>query len=369
MKWIRIKAVAKKETLQIIRDPLSLAMAFLMPVMLLVIFGYAITFDVNEIKTIVYDLDKSLLSRQLVSMLSESGYFQIIDHVDHYQKIEEYLDAGKAKVAIVIPSNFSKKIKKNDNTQVQVILDGSNSNTATIAQGYISAISETYIQRIKGSHLKPRLDARVRVWYNPELKSRNFIVPGLIAVIMAVIVALLTSLTVSREWERGTMEQLLSTPIKIPELIIGKLIPYFFIGFTDTVFSILMSDLVFKVPLRGSVILLLAMSCLFLFGGLSQGILISIVARSQILASQMAILSTFLPAFLLSGFMFSISNMPKFLQWVTHIVPARYFVSILKGIYMKGSPFHLLITEASLLAVYGVVVFTLANKKLVKRIA
>jgi len=369
MKWIRVKAVAKKESLQIMRDPLSLAMAFLMPVMLLVIFGYAITFDVTDITTIVYDLDKSRLSRQLVSMLSESGYFQITDHADNYRKIEEYLDSGKAKAAIVIPSGFSGKVKKGGGSQVQVILDGSNSNTATIAQGYISAIAETYMQRIKGSQVKPRFDARVRVWYNPELKSRNFIVPGLIAVIMAVIVALLTSLTIAREWERGTMEQLLSTPVKTSELILGKLIPYFFIGFTDTVFSILMSDLVFKVPLRGSVFLLLAMSCLFLFGGLGQGILISIAARSQILASQMAILSTFLPAFLLSGFMFSISNMPPFLQLVTHIVPARYFVSILKGIYMKGSPFHLLVTEACLLALYGVIVYTLANRKLVKRIA
>jgi ABC-2 type transport system permease protein len=368
MKWIRIRAVARKEFLQIWRDPLSLAMAFFMPAMLLIIFGYAITFDISEIKTIIYDLDKSPLSREFVSMLSESGYFQIIDYVDEGLKIDEYMDSGKAKVAVSIPSDFSKKVRKNLNAKVQVILDGSNSNTATIAQGYISAISENYIRKIKGMRAPPVIDARIRVWYNPELKSRNYIVPGLIAVIMAVIVALLTSLTVAREWERGTMEQLLSTPVKTSELIIGKLIPYFCIGFLDTVFSILMSHLLFQVPLRGSVVLLLSMSCLFLFGGLSQGILISIVARSQILASQMAILSTFLPAFLLSGFMFSISNMPKFLQILTHIVPARYFVSILKGIYMKGSPFHVLMTEAALLAVYGIVVFTLANKKMVKRI-
>lgn len=369
MKWIRVKAVARKEFLQILRDPLSLAMAFLMPAMLLIIFGYAITFDISEIKTVIYDLDRSSLSREFVSMLSESGYFQVINHIDEDLEIDEYMDSGKAKVAISIPSDFSKQIRRNHNTEVQVILDGSNSNTATIAQGYITAISESYVKKIKGLRADPLLDARVRVWYNPELKSRNYIVPGLIAVIMAVIVALLTSLTVAREWERGTMEQLLSTPVKTSELIIGKLAPYFCIGFIDTVFSILMSHLLFKVPLRGSVTLLLAMSCLFLFGGLSQGILISIVARSQILASQMAILSTFLPAFLLSGFMFSISNMPKFLQVVTHIVPARYFVSILKGIYMKGSSFHLLMTEAALLAVYGIFVFTLANKKLVKRIA
>ena len=221
---------------------------------------------------------------------------------------------------------------------------------------------------MSGGLVVPLIDSRSRVWYNTELKSRNFIIPGLIAVIMTVIIALLTSLTVAKEWDRGTMEQLISTPIKPAELIIGKLIPYFVIGFADTVFTILMSTEFFGVPLRGSVPLLLILSSIFLFGGLSMGILMSIAGRNQTAASQMAMLSSFLPAFMLSGFIFSISNMPAPLQIVTYFVPARYFVTILKGIFLKGSSLKYLIWETVLLAVYGIAVFLLAIKKFKKRI-
>jgi len=368
VKFIRIKAVAKKETIQVLRDPLSLAMAFLMPVLLLVIFGYAITFDINDIPAVVVDLDKSGLSREFTAEITSSGYFFVVAYPDRYEDIDGYLDAGKARLAVMIPSDFSKKLRAAGTPSVGVIIDGSDSNTATIAEGYIAGITERFSQRMSGSHVTPLIDARPRVWFNPELKSRNFIVPGLIALILSVNVALLTSLTIAKEWDRGTMEQLISTPIKTPELIIGKMIPYFVIGFIDTVVSVLMGTMVFDVPLRGSVVLLLALSGVFLFGGLSWGILISIIARTQLLASQMAILSTFLPAFLLSGFMFLIANMPKALQIVTYAVPARYFVSILKDIFLKGNPLRLLAGEASLLAVYGLVVFAIANKKFQKKV-
>jgi len=221
---------------------------------------------------------------------------------------------------------------------------------------------------MNGGLVTPLIDSRSRVWYNTELKSRNFIIPGLIAVIMTVIIALLTSLTIAREWDRGTMEQLISTPIKPAELVIGKLTPYFAIGFADTVFVILMSTELFSVPLRGSVSLLLILSSIFLFGGLSFGILISIVGRNQTAASQMALLSSFLPAFLLSGFVFSISNMPAPLQVITYFVPARYFVTVLKGIFLKGFSLQFLIWETALLTIYGAAVFLLAVKKFKKRI-
>ena len=368
MKSIRIKAIAKKETIQVLRDPLSLAMAFLMPVLLLVIFGYAITFDINDIPAVVVDLDKSGLSREFTAEITSSGYFSVVAYPDRYEDIDGYLDSGKARLAVMIPPDFSKKLLAARTPSVGVIIDGSDSNTATIAEGYISGITERFSQRMAGSRVTPLIDARPRVWFNPELKSRNFIVPGLIALILSVNVALLTSLTIAKEWDRGTMEQLISTPIKTPELIIGKMIPYFVIGFIDTVVSVLMGTMVFDVPLRGSVVLLLALSGVFLFGGLSWGILISIIARTQLLASQMAILSTFLPAFLLSGFMFLIANMPKALQIVTYGVPARYFVTILKDIFLKGNPLRLLAGEASLLAVYGLVVFAIANKKFQKKV-
>lgn len=368
MKLLRIKAIAKKELIQIWRDPLSLAMAFIMPVMLLFIFGYAITLDINNLKTVVYDLDKSSLSRGLIDVFRSSGYFTIVGNINDQKEIDGYLDRGRAFIAISIPEDFSEKIKTGKEADLQVIVDGSDSNTATIALGYISALTGIYSERISGRRIIPLIDPRVRVWYNPELKSRNFIIPGLIAVIMAVISALLTSLTIAREWERGTMEQLISTPVKTPELILGKLIPYFFIGFIDVFLSICLAVFLFNVPLRGDPLLLMSLSGIFLFGGLSLGILISLTAKTQLVASQISMIATFLPAFLLSGFMFSISNMPKPLQVFTHIIPARYFVTMLKGIFLKGSPLKLLGFETALLAAFGILVFTAAIRKFKKRI-
>lgn len=368
MKLVRIKAITRKEFIQIWRDPLSLALAFLLPLVLLFIFGYAVTFDVDSITTVVYDMDKSSSSRELINEFTRSGYFTTISYVDRYEDIDSYLDGNKAKVAIVIPHDFSKRMLTGRQTEVEVILDGANSNTANITQGYVAAITQRYSQRTGGGTVVPLIDSRSRVWYNTELRSRNFLIPGLIAVIMAVIIALLTSLTVAREWDRGTMEQLISTPVKPVELVIGKLVPYFAIGFIDTVFTVLMSTLLFNVPLRGSVSLLLVLSSIFLFGGLSLGILISIVGRNQTAATQMAMLSSFLPAFLLSGFIFSISNMPGPLQIITYFIPARYFVTILKGIFLKGFSLQFLVWETVLLTVYGAAVFMLAIKKFKKRI-
>ena len=369
MKLLRIRAVAKKELIQIWRDPLSLAMAFLMPVMLLFIFGYAITLDVNNLKTVVYDQDRSSLSRELIAGVSASGYFTIVGYITTPQDIDRYLDSGKALVAITIPADFSEKIKNARNVPLQVIVDGSDSNTATIGLGYIAAAVEKFSRNVGREKKEQLIDPRVRVWYNPQLKSRDFIIPGLIAVIMAVIAALLTSLTIAREWERGTMEQLISTPIKTHELILGKLLPYFMIGFIDVILSVLLALFLFDVPLKGNIFLLMFLSGIFLFGGLSLGILISIAARSQLVASQISLVATFLPAFLLSGFMYSISNMPATLQVITYVIPARYFVTILKGIFLKGSTLSLLMTEAALLLIFGLLVFGIANKKFKKRIA
>ncbi len=368
MKFLRIKAITKKELIQIVRDPLSLAMAFLMPVLLLLIFGYAITLDVNNLTTIVYDLDRSSLSRELISELKESGYFTIVRSAGDPREIDRYLDSGKARVAVSIPADFSKSIRTGRAAQLQVVVDGSDSNTATIALGYLQALTEPYAQRVAGERTMPRIDPRVRVWYNPELKSRNFIIPGLIAVIMMVIAALLTSLTFAREWERGTMEQLISTPVRTPELVLGKLLPYFLIGFIDMIISVLMAVFLFEVPLKGNLLILTVISSVFLFGALGLGIVVSIIAKSQLVASQIAMVATFLPAFLLSGFMFAISNMPPVLQAVTRIIPARYFVSVLKGIFLKGNPLRILATDAVFLLIFGLVVFTVAIVKFKKKV-
>jgi ABC-2 type transport system permease protein len=368
MKLLRIKAIAKKEMLQIWRDPLSLAMAFLMPALLLIIFGYAITLDVNNLTTIVYDRDRSSMSREFAAGLTASGYFTIVRHAESPAELDHYLDTGRARVAISIPGDFARDLRAGRAGQLQIIVDGSDSNTATIALGYLTALTEQYSQKVSGGGAAPLIEPRVRVWYNPELKSRNFIIPGLIAVIMVVIAALLTSLTVAREWERGTMEQLIATPVKPQELVLGKLIPYFLIGYLDMAITVVMAVFLFEVPLRGSGALLAAISGVFLFGGLGLGVLISIVTKNQLVASQISMVVTFLPAFLLSGFMYAISNMPPVLQAVTRIIPARYFVAVLKGIFLKGNPLRLLVPNAIFLLIFGLLTFVAANRKFKKKI-
>lgn len=288
--------------------------------------------------------------------------------LDAYEQIDRYLDSERARVALVIPADFSKRIRTAGQASAEVIVDGSNSNTASIALGYITAVVGEFGRRQGLSPARPAIEVKSRVWYNPELKSRNFIIPGLIALIMSVIVSVLTSLTVAREWDRGTMEQLISTPVKPVELVVGKLIPYFLIGFADTVLSVLISTFLLKVPLRGSVTLLFAVSAIFLVGGLSFGVLVSTAAKNQVLASQLAMLTSFLPSFLFSGFIFSISNMPAPLRAFTYAVPARYFVSVLKGVFLKGIGMRFLALEVGLLSLYGAVVFLLACRKLRKRI-
>jgi ABC-2 type transport system permease protein len=368
MRLRRIEAVARKEWIQVRRDYLSLAMAFLMPVILLLIYAYAITFDVNNIYTVVYDRDRSSLSRELVAEFVQSRYFTNVAYLQSYGEIDRYLDSGKAKMALSIPYDFSKNIRTGRPAIVEIVVDGSESNTATITQGYVAGILEGFNQRLRSTPTKGLIDLRNRVWYNPELKSRNFIIPGLIAIIMSVIISLLISLSISREWDRGTMEQLISTPVKPFELITGKLVPYFVIGLADTVLCILIATLFLKVPLRGSIALLFSVSAIFLFGGLCFGILISIASRNQLVASQIAMLTSFLPSFMLSGFIFTIANMPGPLQLVTYLVPARYFVSVLKGVFLKGIGLRLLMVEVFFLSLYAAIVFLLATRKFRKRI-
>ncbi len=368
MNLLRIRAVAHKEMLQVRRDPLSLALGFLLPVILLLIFGYAITMDINNITTVVRDLDRSASSRELVRHFEASGYFTVTGYAESERELDHYLDGGKARVAISIPPDFSKDLERGRPAPIGVLVDGSDSNTATIAMGYVLGVAELFRQKRGAISVMPRIDPRARVWYNPELKSRNFIVPGLVAVIMAIIAALLTSLTIAREWERGTMEQLISTPVKPSELILGKLAVYFVIGLADVVLSVITGVWLFGVPLKGNVFLLMFFSSIFLFGSLSLGILISINTKSQILASQVSMVVSYLPAFLLSGFMFSIANMPEALQVLTRIIPARYFVTMVKGVFLKGSTLSFLALETVLLSLFGLVVFLIANRRFKKRI-
>ncbi len=376
MKPLRVWAVARKEFLHVIRDPRSLAIAIALPILLMLLFGYALSFDVDHVPLVVWDQNQSQASREFVSRFTGSRYFSLRASVRNYRELEQAINSREALVGLVVPRDFAQCLASGRAAPVQVIVDGSDSNTATIAMGYANAVAQTFsqevavgqVRRLTGGTLRPPLDLRPRVWFNADMESKNYIVPGLIAVIMMVIAALLTSLTVAREWERGTMEQLISTPVKGRELILGKLLPYFAIGMFDVLLVVLMGEFLFHVPLRGNVALLFGMAAIFLAGALSLGMFISIVTRNQLMANQLAMVLTFLPAYLLSGFMSPISNMPEAIQVITYLIPARYFVALLKGIYLKGVGLEILAVEAMLLTAFSVVMVTLANVTFKKKL-
>lgn len=376
MKIIRLKAVAHKEFIQIMRDPRSLGLALSIPILLLLLFGYALTLDVDQIPTVLYDLDRTPQSRDLADRFFRSRYFLLRGSAASHSHLQEMLDRGEALMGLVIPADFSRDLQANRETTIQVLIDGTDANTATIALGYAQSIITLYslewIQRqthqLGVKTLSPPIEPRIRIWFNPDLESRNFIVPGLIAIIMVILAAILTSGTISREWERGTMEQLISTPIRGSELILGKLIPYFLIGMADLALSVLMGRFLFGVPLRGSGLLLFSLAALFLLGAITQGVIVSILAKNQLLSSQISIFISYLPTFILSGFIYPIANMPKIIQGLTYIFPSRYIVTILKGIFSKGVGLEILWAEASLLTLYASLMIIVALKKFRKQV-
>jgi ABC-2 type transport system permease protein len=377
MNWRRLKAVARKEILHVIRDPRSLASAIATPLIMLLIFGYALSLDVDGIPTIVFDLDQTPQSRELIREFKGSRYFNIVDEVRGYQPVEQAMSARRALLAVTINPNFARHILAGEQASVQLLLDGSDSNTASIAQGYAEGVVQHYGATVRtdaqtmmgGTVPKMGVGVESRVWYNPDMLSRNYIVPGLIAVIMMIITGNLSSLTIAREWENGTMEQLLSTPVRPAELALGKLTAYFLVGMLDMVICLIMAVYVFDVPLKGSLLALIVSSCVFLFGSLASGILISASSRSQLVAYQLGTLTSFLPGFLLSGFIYAISSMPVVIQALTYIVPARYFIEIVKALFLKGTALKLLWVNFVLLCVYGSVMFVFAARKLRQKVA
>ena len=376
MNFRRLLAVSRKETLHIRRDPRSLILAMGIPMLMLLMFGYALTLDVDRVPFVVWDQGHTPESREFISRFTATRYFDFHGSVADYAGLEQAIDTRQAMLALVLPPDFAPRLAAGRSAGVQAIVDGSDANTAGIVLGYTQAIASGFnqqlaleqVRRITGQTPIPALDLRTRVWFNPDLESRNFIVPGIMAVIMGLIAALLTSLTIAREWERGTMEQLISTPVKPAELILGKLLPYSVIGLANMVIAVLMAVFLFDVPLRGSVPLLFGVGMIFVVGTLAQGILISTVAKQQLLASQFAMISTFLPAFLLSGFAFAIANMPLPVQGITYIVPARYFVALVKGIFLRGVGLETLWRDALFLVVFALIVTGLAIRKTRKRL-
>jgi ABC-2 type transport system permease protein len=352
--------MARKEVLQLRRDTRSLILAFLLPMMLLILFGYAISWDVRNIHIAVLDGDRSAASRELIDAFRSSGYFTIVQNLERPAQIDQLFDRSLAQAVLVIPAGFSSNL-----SSVQIVVDGSDANTATIVLAYSEAIARTFSGKVmlRGVKIDQPLSSitpESRVWYNEELASRNMIVPGLVAVIMMIIAAMLTSLTIAREWERGTMEQLAATPVSRVEVVLGKLLPYLAIGLADVVVCSILGVLLFDVPFRGSAALLMVLSFFFLTGALGLGIFISAAAKSQVLATQVAMMATYLPAFLLSGFMFAIEVMPAPLRAVTYLVPARYFLVVTRGIFLKGVGIEVLWFQALLMIVFALAGLSLA---------
>lgn len=372
----RTLAIAKKEFIQIRRDVRSLGLAIVIPIFLLLIFGYGLSLDIDNVHTVVWNQDASSeFTRDFLLNFKNSKYFKIVAYTDNYRDIERLIDNGKVMLALVIPKDFSHFIKSGKAAPLQLLVDGSDSNTATIAMNYVRSVVSKYnmdllVNAFTKQGLSPNrsLDLRSRIWFNMGLNSRWFIVPGVIAMIMMIIAALLTSICIAREWERGTMEQLISTPVKTQELIIGKFLPYFAIGLFDLTIGVIMARFLFTVPFRGSYILLTILSSLFLVGALSQGILISTLAKTQLLASQLATLTTFIPTMLLSGFIYPIFNMPAAVQAVTYFIPARYYIVILRGLFLKGNGINAMWDEALFLVIFALLMFGFAIKKFKKKV-
>ena len=369
----RIFPLLKKEALHILRDPRSLYLALGLPMIMLILFGYAITFDIKNVPVGAVDLDRTVLSRDLLSRLEASQYFDLKFIKTSASAIENYLDKGEIRFVLILPSGFSRDLSAGIETSLQLLVDGSDNNSAQVALGYMSGLVQTFsvnilLEKVQRMGITvplqlPPFQIEPRIWYNPELRSTNYIVPGLIAVLMMVISAMLTSLTVSREWEMGTKEHLIAAPIRPLEMIFGKLFPYYILGLIQTLLVILIGQVLFGVPFRGNLFFLFLVSSLFLVCGLGIGLFISTVAKSQQLSFMMSIILTLLPAFLLSGFLFPVASMPRLIRIVANFVPAKYFLTILRGIFLKGTGLAVHWQEMGALFIFAVIIVFACAKK------
>ena len=374
----RIWPIMRKEFLEIWRDTRSLAFVLVMPVLMLLLYGYGISSDVKRVPLAVYDLDGQPPARELVRRFTSTEYFVEAVRVGSLRELRQAIDRGDARVGLMIPEDFSRNLGANRPAPIQFVVDGSDSNTASIAIGNIASISRS--TELAPRDLRPQvfitpkaenpipIELRTWVWYNPELKSSNFLVPGLTAVILMMLAAILTSLTVAREWERGTMEGLIASPLRPYELMVGKILPYVVIGLVDVVLILLLGVLWFRVPLRGSLLLLMLSSTIFLLGGLGIGLFISAATKSVQVAFQLSILATMLPALLLSGFFYPIENMPAALRAITYLIPARYFLVVIRGIFLKGVGLAVLWKELVYLSLFAGLMLVASSAKFHKRL-
>jgi ABC-2 type transport system permease protein len=341
-----------------------------MPLMQMALLGYGVNLDIKHVPICVFDREGSQESQSLMKAFQASPYFQIVEADRDYEAVKRAIDGGRCKMAVVVPPDFSQDLAATNSASVQTILDATDDNTANIARGYAQAVVETFSNDVQTQRLQsmgqqqpnPPAVAEYRVWFNEDLESRDFVIPGIVAMVLALVGAQLTSLTISREWERGTMEVLVSTPVTRMELMAGKILPYFFIGMLDAALCLTIAVFWFEAPFRGAVLTLFVTTSLFLVVVLGVGYFISASIRSQVGASQIALLVTMLPTTLLSGFAFPIDQMPPPVQAVTYLVHSRYYVTILKAIFLKGSGLSDLVWPIAALAVYALVVGVLASR-------
>ena len=367
---LRLKGLVVKETLQILRDPSSLLIAFVLPVLLLLLFGYGVSLDANHIRIALVVENPTPEAERFISSFANSSYFEV-DVMRHRATAEEDLVAGRMDGVVVLRADFAARLGQWDRAPIQLLLDGTEANTARIVRGYAEGVWLAWARQeamSRGLPIAIPVVAEPRIWFNPELRSRNFLVPGLIAINMTLIGTLLTSLVVAREWERGTMEALISTQTGLPELLAGKLIPYFVLGMTAMALSVAMAVFQFGVPIRGSLSVLFGASAIFLVGALAMGLLISTVTRNQFVAGQVAIVSGFLPAFMLSGFVFEIGSMPGWIQVLTHAVAARYFVSTLQTVFLAGDIWSVILPDLGAMTLIALVFLAATSVRTRKRL-
>ena len=373
----RVRHMLKKEFIQVFRDPRMKPVIFVAPIVQLLVFGYAVTTDVKHISTAIFDLDNSIASRELIARFVRSGYFEIIAYGDSYREVEQLIDRGRAQAVLIMNKGFGDDVQSGRTGQLQLIVDGTDSNTAGIVIQYSARIAGEYSQHVLITRLSRsrgvlRQQAQValetRAWFNENLESRNFYVPGVIAIIVTLITFMLTSMAVVREKEIGTMEQIMVTPITPAEFILGKTLPFAVIGFADVILVTVVGVLWFNVPIRGSLVVLFFGTALYLMTTLGIGLLISTVSRTQ----QQAMMTTFfffMPAILLSGLMFPIANMPAVVQWLTYLNPMRYFLVIIRGIFLKGVGPDILWPQMVALFVMGLITLWLASRRFKKTLA
>lgn len=367
---MRLRGLVRKEFLQIVRDPSSIAIAFLMPIFLLTLFGYGVSLDADHVPIALVQDAPSADGGDFLASIRGSHYFEPRDAAS-MAEAERALREGKVNGIVRLPADFPRRLRQPGGTPIQVVVSGVDANTARIVMGYVEGAWGNWLAAKaarSGQELAQPVDLEPRIWFNGELRSRNFLVPGLVAIIMTLIGALLTALVMAREWERGTMEALMVTPASMTEVLLGKLAAYFTLGTGGMLLTVGMAQWLFEVPLRGSFWVLWACSSLFLLAALGMGLTISTLARSQFVAGQVAIIATFLPAFLLSGFIFDIGSMPPVVQAITHVIVARYFVAIVQTLFLAGNVWAVILPNALALAFMAAVFLGITWRKSRKRL-